>query len=455
MTGRTTSHYQVLDKLGEGGMGVVYKARDTRLGRLVALKFLPPERMADPDRKRRFMREARAASALNHPNILTIYDIAEEGGGDFIAMEYVSGRTLSQLTEGKPLAVKEALGYAVQIADALIAAHRAGIIHRDLKPGNVMVTDDGRAKVLDFGLAKLAELGLAGAESTLTLVAGTPADMAPEQAEGHPVDLRSDIYSFGAVLYEMLAGRRAFAGFGREEPPPLSAVSPGLQQLVARCLRRDPAERYQSAAELKTALEEASREPQAAPSLPAAERERFEDYRSHYADIYQPTGAEDSRWVAELALANFRRDRVRMMEAGFFAERIAQLRKTENLPGKLTFEQEARLHARILMEDAEGGRSVLNRLHKWERAFARDIEKITAELVKILEVRALRRAMENRAKTKPIPAQAPSNEELAETLPDAPAPAGPIARGGPCPCGSGKKYKRCCGHDAPGIINRL
>ena len=188
-------------------------------------------------------------------------------------------------------------------------------------------------------------------------------------------------------------------------------------------------------------------------SLPAAERERFEDYRSHYADIYQPAGAEDSRWVAELAMADFRRDRVRMMEAGFFAERIAQLRKTENLPGKLTFEQEARLHARILIEDAEGGRSVLNRLHKWERAFTRDIDKLTAQLNEIIELRLMQRAMEQRAKTKPIPTQAPPIEEVAETLPDAPAPAGPIARGGPCPCGSGKKYKRCCGHDAPGIIN--
>ena len=179
-------------------------------------------------------------------------------------------------------------------------------------------------------------------------------------------------------------------------------------------------------------------------SLPAAERERFEDYRSHYADIYQPAGAEDSRWVAELALADFRRDRVRMMEAGFFAERIAQLRKTENLPEKLTFEQEARLHARILIEDAEGGRSVLNRLHKWERAFARDIEKLTDRLFQLVLLRR-----QQQAKTNPIPSQVPSNEEVAETM-----PAGPIARGGPCPCGSGQKYKRCCGRTAPGIINQ-
>jgi serine/threonine-protein kinase len=183
VTGRTISHYQILEKLGEGGMGVVYQARDTRLDRLVALKFLPPERVADPDRKRRFIREARAASALNHPNIVTVHDIDQADGLDFIAMEYVSGRTLSQAIAGKPLPVKEALGYAVQIADALMATHRAGIVHRDLKPGNVMVMEDGRVKVLDFGLAKLTELAPAGGDSTLTLaVVGTAAYMAPEQS---------------------------------------------------------------------------------------------------------------------------------------------------------------------------------------------------------------------------------------------------------------------------------
>jgi serine/threonine protein kinase len=264
MTGQTISHYTVLDKLGQGGMGVVYQARDTRLDRLVALKFLPPEKLADPDRKARFIREARAASALNHPNIITIYDIAQVEVGqavppaDFIVMEYVAGKTLSQLISPKGLPPKEALKYALQIADALAAAHAKGIIHRDLKPGNIMVTEDGLVKVLDFGLAKLTEPSGPG-ESTATAVVGTVAYMSPEQAEGIKVDARSDIFSFGAVLYEMLAGRRAFSGLMREQPAPLVDVPPELDNIVARCLRKNPNDRFQRAADLKQALEESAR----------------------------------------------------------------------------------------------------------------------------------------------------------------------------------------------------
>src|ERR1700758_4521347 len=154
MIGKTVAHYQILEKLGEGGMGVVYKARDTHLDRLVALKVLPPEKVADAERKRRFVQEAKSASALNHPNIITIYDIASDNGIDFIAMEYVPGKALNQLISRKGLPLGEALRYGVQIADALAAAHAAGIIHRDLKPGNVMVTESGLVKILDFGLAK-------------------------------------------------------------------------------------------------------------------------------------------------------------------------------------------------------------------------------------------------------------------------------------------------------------
>ena len=231
LTGKLVSHYRILETLGEGGMGVVYKARDEHLDRFVAIKVLPPEKVVDPERKRRFVQEAKSASALNHPNIITIFDIASDDGNDFIAMEYVPGKALNRLIPRRGLPLGEALKYAVQIADALAAAHAAGIIHRDLKPGNVMVSGaavQGRAglvKVLDFGLAKLVERadnsdleltesirnekGFATEEG---MIVGTISYMSPEQAEGKKVDVRSDIFSFGALLYEMVTGRKAFQG---------------------------------------------------------------------------------------------------------------------------------------------------------------------------------------------------------------------------------------------------
>src|SRR5258705_1174225 len=188
-------------------MGVVYRARDQHLDRFVAIKVLPPELVADPDRKRRFAQEAKAASALNHPNIITIHDIASDNGIDFIVMEYVQGKTLDALVPRKGLRLNETLKLAIQMADALAKAHAAGIVHRDLKPTNVMVTDDGLVKVLDFGLAKLTEVPESGDESTRTLrhetdegtIVGTVSYMSPEQAEGKKVDARSDIFSFGSV----------------------------------------------------------------------------------------------------------------------------------------------------------------------------------------------------------------------------------------------------------------
>jgi serine/threonine protein kinase len=279
MIGQTIAHYQILEKLGEGGMGVVYKARDTHLGRFVAIKVLPPERVADPERKRRFVQEAKAASALNHPNIITIHDIASEGGCDFIVMEYVAGKTLDQLIGRKGLKLNETLKCGIQIADALSKAHAAGIVHRDLKPGNVMVTGDGLVKVLDFGLAKLTEAAAPGEdEPTRTLkpqteegtIVGTVAYMSPEQAQGLPVDARSDIFSFGALLYEMVMGRRAFQGetkistlaaIIKQEPAPLVADTPhDLEKLIARCLRKQPERRMQTMADLKVALEELKEE---------------------------------------------------------------------------------------------------------------------------------------------------------------------------------------------------
>ncbi|MCX6621929.1 MAG: serine/threonine-protein kinase, partial [Acidobacteria bacterium] len=211
--------YRVEAKLGEGGMGVVYRANDTSLHRQVALKVLAPELSSDPDGRRRLVREARAASALNHPNIVTVHEIGSDRGVDFISMEYVDGRSLAQVIPAKGLPLKRALEYAIAIADGLAQAPAGGIVHRDLKPGNVMVTGEGRVKVLDFGLAKRTEAtpvsseatSLAGRPSTETgLIVGTISYMSPEQAEGKKVDARSDIFSFGSLLYEMLTGQRPF-----------------------------------------------------------------------------------------------------------------------------------------------------------------------------------------------------------------------------------------------------
>jgi serine/threonine protein kinase len=214
------AHYKIISKLGEGGMGAVYRASDTRLNRDAAIKVLPDSLAGDPDRLARFTREAQSASALNHPNIITIYEIGESNRTLFIAMEYVDGKTLESLIQGRGLPIGEILKYAVQIADAFAKAHTAGIVHRDLKPGNVMVTTDGFVKVLDFGLAKLIETGpassegetvsMAGPQTMAGHVLGTPAFRSPEQAEGRPVDARSDIFSFGALLYQMVTGRYAF-----------------------------------------------------------------------------------------------------------------------------------------------------------------------------------------------------------------------------------------------------
>ncbi len=280
--GRTLLHYRIDEKIGEGGMGVVYNARDTHLDRSVALKVLPPEAVAYVERKRRFIQEAKAASALNHPNIITIYDISQADGIDFIAMEFVAGKTLDRRIGRRGLPLGEALKYGAQIADALEKAHNAGIVHRDLKPANVMVSDEGRVKVLDFGLAKLMQplqSDLSGAGSSMQSqtdegrIMGTVAYMSPEQAEGKHIDTRSDIFSFGSVLYEMLTGQRAFHGdtrastiasILREEPKPISQVSEGMpreaERIVRRCLRKDPEHRFQTMADLRVALEELKEE---------------------------------------------------------------------------------------------------------------------------------------------------------------------------------------------------
>jgi len=255
MIGRTISHYRIVEKLGEGGMGIVYKAHDTSLDRDVALKFLPLYLTSDSNEKERFHHEARAASALSHPNITTIYEIGEHEGQLFIAMEYVEGRTLKQLVESEPPSVKKALEIAIQVGEGLAAAHEKGIVHRDIKGENVMLTPKGQAKIMDFGLAKVkGATKLTKAGSTL----GTAAYMSPEQAEGEEVDHRSDIFSFGIVLYELLTGKLPFRGehhaallysIVNEDPPPLARfnekASDDLQRIVSKALAKDRDERYQ------------------------------------------------------------------------------------------------------------------------------------------------------------------------------------------------------------------
>jgi serine/threonine-protein kinase len=262
LVGKHIRPYHILSLLGRGGMGVVYKARDSRLDRQVAIKFLP-EALLQATARVRFEREARAASALNHPNICAVYDVGEFEGRPFLVMELLEGRTLHEYIDAEPRDLGEIRRLAIEIADALEAAHSKGIIHRDIKPANIFVTERGHAKLLDFGLAELA----VDSDATQTVtgaVMGTPAYMAPEQVEGQPASVRSDVFSFGAVLYEMLAGRKAFdslAAVLRDNPQPLDAPA-RWERIVSRCLAKSPGNRFANMAELKTALEHSSTLPE-------------------------------------------------------------------------------------------------------------------------------------------------------------------------------------------------
>ena len=277
LIGQTLGHYRITERIGSGGMGVVYKALDTHLHRNVALKFLPSNIEREAHALMRFRREAQAASALNHPNIIVIHDISREAGHDFIAMEYVSGKTLDQLIPRSGMRLDDMLKVAVQITDALATAHAAGIIHRDLKPSNIMVDDHGLVKILDFGLAKLVYQGIGEMEETATTVTqtgegrivGTPAYLSPEQAEGKPIDARSDTFSLGVMLYQMATGVRPFRGESavsvmsailKDSPVAPIAVNPALppdlDRIIRRCLAKDPVRRYQTAVDLWNDLEE-------------------------------------------------------------------------------------------------------------------------------------------------------------------------------------------------------
>src|SRR4051812_37432660 len=278
-TGSTLGPYQVTSMLGAGGMGEVYKARDTRLGRDVALKVLPTAFATDAERLRRFESEARAVAALNHPNIMALYDIGSHEGSPYIVSELLEGETLRLRLEEGALSQRKAIELSAQIARGLAAAHDKGVVHRDLKPENVFITADGRAKILDFGLAKLtrpeamaagASVDTIGSSSATGAghVMGTVGYMSPEQVRGHATDHRSDVFTFGAILYEMLSGQRAFqrdsgvetmTAILKEEPPELAEtqrnIAPGLERIVRHCLEKSPAQRFQSASDIAFDLE--------------------------------------------------------------------------------------------------------------------------------------------------------------------------------------------------------
>ncbi len=292
--GHRLGPYEIVAPLGAGGMGEVYRAKDSRLGREVAIKVLPAEVATDSERLRRFEQEARAASALSHPNILTVFELGTHDGHPFLVAELLEGRSLREiLAGGEAIAAKRALAWGSQIARGLAAAHDKGIVHRDLKPENLFLTRDGVVKILDFGLAKLnapddrtlaAATTIAGAATGSGVILGTAGYMAPEQVRGAGVDARADLFALGCVLYELLGGQRAFRGdtsietlnaILKEEPPPLAglrtAISPAVSRIVERCLEKDPAERFQSARDLAFNLENLAAESGQA-TLPAGLR---------------------------------------------------------------------------------------------------------------------------------------------------------------------------------------
>lgn len=336
MQGQRLGNYEILDKLGEGGMGEVWRARDERLNRMVAVKILPSDLANDPQRRARFEQEARSLGALNHPNIIAVYDVGQDGGRFYIVSEFVDGESLRAIIDRGPLTTRKLIDYAIQMAEALAAAHDLGIVHRDLKPENVMLARSGRIKVLDFGLAK--QNPTQPADKTVTLAAnlsqpgvvmGTAGYMSPEQVRGEPVEARSDIFSFGCVLYEMISGRRAFQGPSAIEtmnailnadPPEFatgSALPPALDSIVRRCLEKLPAHRFQSAADLAFALRAITPTTSAASAPVPAIRAR-----------------PSRRW---LAIAAITAGAVALLAAGFLARTFTAPPRTSPRFQRLTF----------------------------------------------------------------------------------------------------------------------
>ncbi len=370
LEGRTFSHYRILEKLGGGGMGVVFRAEDTKLKRFVALKFLPDDVTKDPAALERFRREAQAASALNHPNICTIHDIDEDNGVPYIAMELLEGVTLKHRINGQPVPLDQLLEIGIGVLDALEAAHERGIVHRDIKPANIFVTDRGRSKVLDFGLAKqvatraVAETVTAGSaafdtDPNLTspgMALGTVAYMSPEQVRGEKLDARSDLFSFGLVLYEMATGQQAFSGnttgvifaaILEREPVPPARLNPALpaelDRIIGKALEKNPRLRYQTARDMASDLERLKRDTSSGRSAqvkyvdqPGSGSARAQ--QQHWprpAPQATPTGASASAAAAIPAVAAYadgrtgcKRLRLRRRAGGSRAQRKIDHRRT-------------------------------------------------------------------------------------------------------------------------------